>query len=180
MKRGPKQNYDAKLIREQARTLKRRDPQLTNVAIAEKLGIHPSTAGKYLQGLAFKRECRRWTALELSELETCAETIPATLIAQKLKREEQSVYSKADQLGLDIRAVSNIFSDTTLADAIGVDTHTIQHWIGIGLLKAKKTKTESWAIKARSFAAFCLNHPELVAHLNSPILTWLRKETCAA
>lgn len=160
----------------QAIRLKQEFPYLKQATIASVLGISQQSVSKYLKGLDTGGCYQQWTKEETAILESSHRTIPSTLIAQRLKRSKQVVREKATRLGLTIRESLNNFSDIGLAKDLGIDTRDIEHWIAAKLLKAKRKKGGGWIIKAQNFAAFVLKHPELVSHLESPILIWLRQE----
>lgn len=171
-----RKDYNAKLTRERARALKREKPHLTNTAIASRLKVSPNTVRNYTLDLVDVRECRHWTNTEVSELAAFIGIIPPILLANKFKRTEQSVRMKAKELRLSISTIPKVLSDARSAEVVGVTIDAVQYWVVSGLLKARLKNNSRREIKVQNLAEFCRNHPELVAHLNSPILDWLRKE----
>lgn len=165
-------NYDTNHYFTAAHILIQQQPHLSYAAIARQLGVSPSSIARYLRDVKPPRECRPWLEDEVKLLEKLVETVPTSVLAQKLKRTESAVRLKAASLGFSVTSTLDNYSSRYLARNLGVNRDTTTRWIASGLLKATKTKGQ-WMVSKRDFAAFCQQHPEKVKGCDQEVIAWL-------
>lgn len=134
--------------------------------------------------IPFKRlvkphEKRTWTEKEENLLDRWAGEVPYPMIAQKLKRSNQSIIWKAQELGLSLVTELDGWSSSEFAELTGVPHPTIRYWIKKDWLKAEKL---DWYVNGRhiinrkNFTDFYLIYHQTLPSLQkiSPeILDWI-------
>jgi transposase-like protein len=105
---------------------------------------------------------REWSQKDLEYLATHYCTMAVEDIALKLHRSVTAIRRKASDLG--INKLSDGYTVQSLREAFGCTTYTIQKWIDLGWLKAKKRKSERkensdyWFISDDSVRSFIKDH----------------------
>lgn len=119
-------------------------------------------------GLARTKEST-WSEKEIRILERWAylsdERIRLKLKASGFIRTTTAVHLKLKRMR--IRQCSGFYTARGLAELMGVDSHCVARWIGLGYLKAERRGTERveaqhgdiWCIKEKDVREFVLSHP---------------------
>lgn len=111
-------------------------------------------------GLARTKE-KPWSAGEVTYLEANFHRLSAVTIARRLGRTVTAVALKAKRLG--IRKGDEGYTATALAEAFGVDPHSVVRWIDRGLLHATKRNSgrerDMYYISDQAVRQFVAQHP---------------------